>query len=60
MDPSRRTVIRGVVYSAALAVPGWQETDARLSRLDVDPHARIGMAEVRDGGRDDGAHQHPG
>ncbi|MGW4302240.1 hypothetical protein ACWEHT_21090 [Streptomyces sp. NPDC004646] len=47
MDPSRRTVIRGVVYSAALAVPGWQEIDGRLSRLDTDPHARIGMAEVQ-------------
>ncbi|MFE4205462.1 tetratricopeptide repeat protein [Streptomyces goshikiensis] len=46
MDPSRRTVIRGIVYSAALAVPGWQEIDERLSRLDADPHARIGMAEV--------------
>jgi hypothetical protein len=46
MDPKRRTVIRQVLYSATLTVPGYQEFDARLSRLDTDPHARIGMAEV--------------
>ncbi|MER7833405.1 tetratricopeptide repeat protein [Streptomyces sp. NPDC095602] len=46
MNPGRRTVLKGGLYSAALAVPGWPDAVERLARPARDPHSRIGMADV--------------
>lgn len=46
MDPSRRSVLGAGLYSAALAIPGWEDVSARFERLRRDPHTRIGQREV--------------
>ncbi|MGK5557968.1 tetratricopeptide repeat protein [Actinomadura kijaniata] len=47
MDPSRRTVLGAIgLYSAALALPQWNEIKGRWEKLRTDPHTRIGSAEV--------------
>ncbi|MFF5265286.1 tetratricopeptide repeat protein [Actinomadura viridis] len=46
MDPTRRAVLGLGLYSAALAIPGWEEVSGRFKRLRRDPHTRIGQAEV--------------
>ncbi len=46
MDPSRRGVLAGGLYSVALTIPGWPDVLSRFERIKTNPHARIGMAEV--------------
>ncbi|MFJ5229876.1 tol-pal system YbgF family protein [Kitasatospora sp. NPDC088391] len=47
MDPSRRGVLGAGLYSVALTIPGWPDHIGRFERLKIDPHTRIGMAEVQ-------------
>lgn len=46
MDPSRRTVLTTGVYSAALAVPGFEEVFAQSATAAPSRTARIGEGEV--------------
>jgi len=46
MDPTRRGVLAAGLYSAALAIPGWQDVSGRFELLRRDSHVRIGSAEV--------------
>ncbi|MGI5171368.1 hypothetical protein ACQEU3_44165 [Spirillospora sp. CA-253888] len=47
MDPSRRTVLGAIgLYSAALAIPRWDEISGRLNQLHRNPHTPIEMGEV--------------
>ncbi|MCP9988108.1 tetratricopeptide repeat protein [Streptomyces sudanensis] len=46
MDPSRRGVLAGGLYSVALTIPGWPDVLSRFERIKTNPHTRIGMAEV--------------
>ncbi|MEU7554084.1 tetratricopeptide repeat protein, partial [Streptomyces sp. NPDC044571] len=46
MDPSRRSVLRAGLFSAAAIIPGWPDVQGRLERIQADPHTRIGMADV--------------
>ncbi|WP_175411972.1 tetratricopeptide repeat protein [Streptomyces sp. TRM64462] len=46
MNPGRRTILKGSVYSAALAIPGWPDIADRFDWVARDPHIRIGMPEV--------------
>nr|WP_232794884.1 tetratricopeptide repeat protein [Kitasatospora sp. NRRL B-11411] len=47
MDPSRRAVLGAAsLYSAAVAIPGWQDAVGRFKAIRTNPHARIGMREV--------------
>ncbi|WP_225826042.1 tetratricopeptide repeat protein [Streptomyces naphthomycinicus] len=46
MDPSRRGVLAGGLYSVARTIPGWPDVLSRFERIKTNPHARIGMAEV--------------
>ena len=46
MDPTRRGVLAAGLFSAALAIPGWQDVAGRFEMLRRDPHVRIGFAEV--------------
>jgi len=46
MDPSRRSVLGAGLFSAAAAIPGWQDVQGRLERLGADPFTLIGWSEV--------------
>ncbi|MGW6864850.1 transcriptional regulator [Streptomyces sp. NPDC054901] len=47
MDPSRRRILQTGLFSAAAVIPGWPDLADRLDRVHADPHARIGMTEVK-------------
>lgn len=46
MDPSRRGVLSAGVYSAALAVPGFEDVSGRSATANTSPTAHIGAGEV--------------
>ncbi|MFF4283001.1 tetratricopeptide repeat protein [Streptomyces kronopolitis] len=46
MDPSRRAVLQATAFSAALVVPDWPDAGERFEQVTIDPHTRIGHAEV--------------
>ncbi|WP_435135940.1 tetratricopeptide repeat protein [Actinacidiphila sp. bgisy144] len=46
MDPSRRSVIGASLFSAALAIPGWQDVVGRMEAAMAGKVQRIGTAEV--------------
>ncbi|MFI9329907.1 tetratricopeptide repeat protein [Kitasatospora sp. NPDC052868] len=46
MDPSRRAVLGAGLYSAVLAIPGWQDVIGRIDMIQTDPNLRIGRGEV--------------
>ncbi|WP_435135942.1 transcriptional regulator [Actinacidiphila sp. bgisy144] len=46
MDPSRRSVIGASLFSAALAIPGWQDVVGRTEAVRSGGAQRIGTAEV--------------
>ncbi|TVL91955.1 tetratricopeptide repeat protein [Streptomyces sp. SAJ15] len=47
VDTSRRSMLGIGLYSAALAIPGWQDVRARMNSIKMDPHARIGRPDVQ-------------
>jgi hypothetical protein len=46
MDPSRRSVIGASLFSAALAIPGWQDVVGRMEAAMTGKVQRIGTPEV--------------
>ncbi|WP_328913180.1 MULTISPECIES: tetratricopeptide repeat protein [unclassified Streptomyces] len=46
MDPSRRSVVGASLFSAALAVPGWQDVIGRMEAIQRGQVRRIGVPEV--------------
>lgn len=46
MESSRRSILGAGLFSVALSIPGWRDVVGRMEVIKVNPHTRIGRAEV--------------